>query len=186
MKMHLGNLRITLLLAVVTAFTVLGVSCNTDKCKTLICSNGAYCNMGNCICTAGYEGVSCSVPSRDKFVGDWMVFEKGSATFGAQYPISIVADSNIITSVWIYNFNDYFKKPILGTVSGFTLTIPNQQLEGKTIFGKGTISAVEGVTYVQYGAISMSYEVIDSITGQINDYGYNSLVDNSKPSTWNK
>jgi hypothetical protein len=186
MKMHLGNIRITLLLAIVAAFIVVDVSCNTDKCKTIICSNGSYCNMGSCICTAGYEGVSCSTPSRDKFVGNWMVYEKGSASFGAQYPISIVADSNIITDVWIYNFYDYFKAPILATISNFTITIPNQQLEGKTIFGKGYIYTPDGVTYDQYGAISMSYEVIDSATGQINDFGYNSLVDNSKSSAWNK
>ncbi len=176
------------ILAIGGTTLIISVSCNTDKCKTLVCAHGGYCQLGVCVCASGWEGPDCETESRAKFYGNWMVYEKGSSSFAAQYPISIVKDStsNVVTNVRIANFNNRFKGSVLGTVYHDILTIPNQELEGKIIFGKGNIYATDDVTYYQYGAIKMAYEVIDSITLQKDDYGYDAITDGSLISQWNK
>lgn len=50
--------------------TTLFVSCNGDKCKDVMCSNGGTCNEsdGSCNCAVGYEGENCETLSRAKFL----------------------------------------------------------------------------------------------------------------------
>jgi hypothetical protein len=173
-------------LATISAFTaVVYTSCNRDKCKTITCANGGVCNNGACICPSGYEGTNCEKVSREKFLGNWTVFEKGSATLAAQYPVSIEPTTEI-TDVVIKNFYNYFQTPIKASVSvtGDTLFIPNQQYEGKVLFG--ILSIQSNVTYGQYGSIEARYEIIDTATQKVNDFGYNAAIDNSDPSQWNK
>lgn len=172
-------------LATVAAFctVVYTSSCNQDKCKTIACANGGVCNDGACTCPSGYEGSNCEKVARDKFIGNWTVFEKGSITLAAQYPISI-EPAKEITDVVIKNFYNYFRTPIKATVQGDSLFIPNQQYEGKIVFGIAHIYT--NVTYGQYGAIEARYEVIDTATNKVNDFGYNQAIDGSDPSIWNK
>ncbi|MCF8451332.1 MAG: calcium-binding EGF-like domain-containing protein [Taibaiella sp.] len=171
-------------LATIAAFTaVVYTSCNRDKCKTIVCANGGVCNDGACTCASGYEGTNCEKVSRDKFLGNWTVFEKGSITLAAQYPISIEPTTDVYDVV-IKNFYNYFRTPIKATVVGDSLFIPNQQYEGKVLFGVGYIFS--NVTYGQYGAIEMRYSIIDTATQKVNDFGYNAAINNSDPSLWNK
>jgi hypothetical protein len=52
---------------------------------------------------------------------------------------------------------------------------------GKVVFGKGYIlSVAPGVN----NAISMRYEVIDVVSQVVDDFGYYSELDESKPSDW--
>lgn len=171
------------LVAVGALFTSLVTSsCNRDKCKTVVCAYNGVCNQGACTCQSGYEGSSCETITRNKYLGNWTVYEKGSTSNAAQYQVSIVA-ADKITDVAIINFNNYFTVPIKGTVKGDSIIIPNQQYDGKVLFGIGYIYS--NVTYGQFGAISLSYEVIDTATLRVDDYGYNA-VDLSDPSAWNK
>ncbi len=170
----------------VSAFTaVVYVSCNSDKCKTIICANGGVCNSGSCTCPSGYEGSNCETVTRKKFTGNWMVFEKGSNSLAAQYPITIT-EGESITFVNINNFyNFFFTKPIRAYVQGGDkLIIPPQYLQGKYIYGEGHIYS--NVTYGQYGGITMRYLVQDTLTLVKDDYGYEAPVDFSDPSAWNK
>jgi hypothetical protein len=173
---------ITSLAAVSTVLSIGYVSCNRDKCKTIVCANTGVCDGGKCICPSGYEGSNCETISRNKFLGNWRVFEKGSTSNAAQYGISIQA-SGKVTDVVIRNFNNFFETPVKGYVNGDTLTIPNQEMEGKVVFGNGYIYSTN--TYTQFGAISMTYEVIDTITNIPDDYGFYA-PDGSAPSAWNK
>jgi len=170
-------------LATFSAFSaVTYTSCNRDKCKTIVCANDGVCNNGTCVCPTGYEGSNCETVSRDKFLGNWTVFEKGTRTLPAQYAISL-QKSTLVTDVAIQNFNNYFQTLIKGIVYHDTLFIPNQQYEGKVLHGIGYIYS--SVTYGQFGAIQMRYEVIDTATNLVNDYGYYPQ-DASDPSHWNK
>jgi len=113
------------------------------------------------------------------------VFEKGNRTQAAQYDISVVTGTDI-TDVSIRNFYNYFRTPIKAVVHGShgdTLVIPNQQYEGKIVFGIGYITSSS--TYGQYGTITMRYEVVDTATHLVNDFGYY-YPDASDPSQWNK
>jgi hypothetical protein len=186
MKTPLKTILLSALATLMIFASVMYTSCNRDKCKTINCAHGGVCNSGICICPSGYSGTNCETITRQKFIGNWQVFEKGSITNAAQYPISIqasTAPNALITDVVIKNFYNYFTSSIKGIVSGDTLYIPNQQLEGKVIFGVGFIYT--NVTYGQYGSISMSYEVVDTATNIPNDFGYYP-PDLSAPSAWNK
>ena len=157
-------------------------SCNRDKCKTIVCAYGGVCNGGTCICPSGYEGTNCETEARLKFKGNWNVYEKGSRTQAAQYGVSIELGETP-TEVVILNLYNYFTTPIRATVSHDSLIIPNQQYQGKVVFGVGYMST--DVTYGQYGRIYMSYEVVDTATNIPNDFGYYA-PDGSEPSTWSK
>lgn len=171
-------------IATIAAFTaVVYTSCNRDKCRTINCAHGGVCNDGACTCPAGYEGTNCETIMRNKFLGNWHVLEKGSITLAAQYPVSI-EPTTLITDVVIKNFYNYFKTPVKATVKGDSIFIPNQQYEGKVLFGIGYIYS--STTYGQYGGISLRYEIIDTATQRVNDFGYNEALDHSKPSQWNK
>ena len=166
-------------------FTVIYTSCNVDQCKSIACANGGVCNHGSCTCPTGYEGPACETIARKKFTGNFRVFEKGSASLARQYPIDIVEDfDSPISYLLIHNCYNYFHAPIKAYAMGETLIIPNQQLEGKIIYGEGTIAY--DATYAQYGNISMRYVIQDSATQIIDDYGYESDADHSDPSAWNK
>jgi hypothetical protein len=172
-------------MAVVAAFISLTstTSCNRDKCKTIVCAHNGVCDGGICLCPAGYEGSNCETVSRDKFLGNWTVFEKGSVTNSAQYGVTIGPAADI-SHISITNFYNYFRTAVDGYIVRDTMYIPNQQYEGKLIFGIGYIYA--DVTYKQNAAILLRYEVIDTATQLVNDFGYNSVINASNPSMWNK
>ncbi len=176
-------------ISAIATFIIFGsfmyVSCNRDKCKTIVCAHNGVCNQGACICPSGYGGTNCETVLRQKFLGNWQVFEKGSTTNAAQYAISIVEGSKI-TDVKIINFYNYFTVPIKGYVAGVngdTLYIPNQQYQGKVTFGVGHIYS--STTYGAFGSLNMCYEVVDTATDIPNDFGYYP-ADLSAPSAWNK
>ena len=187
MKSRLKAIIFSTLATVFVFIAVFNISCTQDKCKSITCSNGGVCNTGSCTCPTGYEGTNCESLSRDKFTGNWNVFEKGSASLAAQYPIHILPASSdqLNTYVQIYNFyNHFFTGPILAYVDHETLYIPIQHIQGKIIYGQGTIYS--STTYGQYGGITMKYLVQDSVTLIKDDYGYEAPLDFSDPSQWNK
>jgi len=182
MKSPLKKILIPALVTISALFSMVYMSCKNDKCKTIVCAYGGVCNQGACICPSGYEGTNCETISNQKFLGNWQVFEKGSTTNAAQYEIAILVDTPV-TTVTITNFHNYFTSSVLAYVNHDTLTIPNQEMEGKVIFGVGYIYTSS--TYGQFGAISMRYEFIDTATGLVDDFGYYP-GDLSLPSAWNK
>jgi len=185
MKFTLKTILFSVTILLSALFTIVYTSCNVDQCKTIACANGGVCNHGSCACPTGYEGPECETISRKKFTGNFRVFEKGSASLARQYPIDIVEDTtSAISFLLINNCYNYFHTPIKAYANGLTLTIPNQHVEGKVIYGEGTISY--NTTYSQYGNISMRYVIQDSATEVIDDYGYETVADHSDPSAWNK
>ena len=153
-----------------------------DSCSGVTCLNGGACKGGICTCPSGYEGTNCETVSRDKFLGNWSAFEKGSITAASQYPVSIGSD-NGITGVVIANFFNYFTLPVHALIDNDTIILPNQQLQGKIVFGKGYIYS--NTTYGQFGSIHMAYEIIDTATAMVDDFGYDTS-DHSQASVWNK
>lgn len=158
-------------------------SCNPDKCKAISCAYGGTCAEGACKCQPGYEGNQCETITRKKYVGFWAVKEQGSVTPARQYPLSIENDT-AVTGVLIKNLYNYFStEKIHAYVQGDSLIIPNQQLMGKVVFGKGYITSVKNGTN---NAIVMRYEVIDVATQRVDDFGFYSDIDMSQPSQWEK
>lgn len=184
MKFTIKAIIISAITTISAMSAVFYTSCNTDRCKTIICANRGICNKGVCTCPTGYEGTNCETITRKKFTGNWSVFEKGSASLAKQYQVNVV-DGDGITFVNITNFYNFFHSPIKAyVVGGDRIVIPSQNLEGKIVFGEGTIHS--NVTYGQYGGITMRYIVQDTLTLQKDDYGYESALDFSDASDWNK
>ena len=171
-------------------FTIGYLSCSksptatTTSCKTYGCGTNGYCDSlaGLCHCLPGYEGVSCGTVSRQKFLGIWTVFEKGSISTAAQYTTSIESGTNP-QDIVIKNFFNLFLNPVNATASGDTIFIPYQSMQGKSIVGFGVGNS--DIAHGQFGTITMRYEIIDSVTGTKDDFGYEP-ADSSKPSIWNK
>ena len=156
-----------------------------DKCYGVTCLHAGTCSNGICNCTVGYEGKYCDTASRDKFLGNWLVTEKGSMSFATQYYVRIAEGDSLtaVINVVIENFYNYFTKPLNAYVKRDSIFIPTQNYQGKVVFGYGYCLAD---TFGSYNKIVMKYEVVDSATNLINDFGYNASVDHSLPSTWTK
>ena len=184
MKLSVKTIFLSGILTLSAFGAVVYTSCNKDKCMTIVCANRGVCNAGACTCASGYEGTNCETISRKKYTGEWSVFEKGTSSLAKQYPITITEAVDGITYLNIANFNNFFHFPVKAYIDGNNITIPNQQMEGKIIWGKGEISY--NVTYSQYSRITMRYVVQDMATLVKDDYGYESAIDFSDPSNWNK
>ena len=159
-------------------------SCKLDKCKSIVCAYGGSCEDGACKCQPGYQGPNCETITRTRFNGLWTVTEKGSNTPLRKYPLNIESNGKDVTVVYIQNLYNYFTVKIKANVDGDTLIIPNQQVMGKVVFGKGYIYTEKNGQ--DLSAISMRYEVIDTATGLVDDFGYYYAVDSSMPSSWIK
>src|SRR4051812_3063461 len=120
MKARLKTISFSAIVTVAAFFSVVYFSCNRDKCKTIVCAHYGVCNDGVCICPSGYEGSNCETVSREKFLGNWTVYEKGSTSVANQYPITISA-AKPITDVVIKHFYNYFKADISAVVHGDTI-----------------------------------------------------------------
>jgi hypothetical protein len=184
MKNTVKPVLFTAIITISAFFAVLySSSCKEDKCKSVACAYGGSCDQGVCKCLPGYSGPNCETIMRKKFIGLWQVHEQGSVTPDRQYPISI-ENGGEVPNVLFRNYYNYFSPAkITATINGDTITIPNQQVMGKVIFGKGYIYTTPAGPYT---GISMRYEVIDSATQMVDDFGYYEELDNSKPSIWSK
>jgi len=131
--------------AIITLCVLAGFhSCKKDKCRSLLCYNSGTCYEGTCTCGIGYEGATCQITSRNKFIGNWSATEQlttGEVTH--QYAVSISEGNEGINSVIITNLlNSAALSPIRATITNGTgLYIPAQQLAGNMVYGSGTISS---------------------------------------------
>ena len=185
-----ATLKPVILSAVVTLsalFAIIYTSCTKDKCQAIACAHGASCNQGACICQPGFTGTNCETATKDKFLAQWGVQEQGSVTAASQYALNIVK-TNSDTVVYIQNLFNYFNKNITAYVHNDTLIIPNQQLMGYVVFGKGYIYSTP--LYGANSAIAMSYEVVDTASAApnqwVDDFGYYTVIDHSSASIWTK
>lgn len=184
MKSLLKSLLIYTLSTLSVGYVAFMSSCTQDKCKSIACAYGGSCDEGRCKCLPGYEGTNCETITRNKFMGGWQVHEKGLVSPDRQYPIAIEADKEV-TTVWLKGIYNYFTgKSVKAYIQGDSIIIPNQQVLGKVIFGKGILHS--SPVYGPNTAITLYYEVIDVGTGLVDDFGVNAAIDNSTPSQWIK
>lgn len=124
----------------VASMTMVFTSCNNDECKDVVCENGGTCNStdGSCGCPAGYEGSTCAILSRDKFIGTYSGTETctdGNDTYGIT--ISTNSDPVKFTISNLYNDNLI----AIASADGNSFTIPSQTAAaGVTASGSGTIT----------------------------------------------
>jgi len=173
--MKSNSIILTVLVAIIAISTI---SCSKNKCKTITCANGGVCNSGICTCATGYEGANCETLSRDKFFGNWSVFEPAGISDAGQFDLSIVESGNQANTLSIINMHNLLP-PVSAYVIGDNIFIPNQKVGIYTVFGAGVRSS--SVTYGQYSSTIMSYEILEG-TSIVACYGYN----NTPYSQWGK
>lgn len=123
-----------------------------DPCLNVKCLNGGTCASGLCNCATGYEGDSCSIVSRTKFLGNWTAKDSFNNTATGTYTAAISAATEI-TGVFIGNFSKgFFLADVKATISGNTLTIQRQQPDNDTFFvtGSGTYNPGANTISIQY------------------------------------
>lgn len=136
-------------LAAIAALSLALVACESDPCKdaTDRCLNGAECDAvdGGCLCAAGYEGDSCSVVSRTRFIGDYTAKEVatvGGISYDTDYTLVIKTASASLDKILIEQLSaDASGNSITATVSGSTFTAP----DGSKVTVDGLIYEVRGL-----------------------------------------
>jgi len=176
---------ITILAGLFTTY----ISCNkinspriTTVIKCVTCDNGGQCINDTCRCPTGWEGTGCETMVIQKFLGEWSVTEKGSSSPNQNYIIEIDGNSGYLTSVTIFNLFNNASIMLQANVSGDTLYIPIQTIDGHMFVGIGYIHS--NPVFITDGKITMRYMVTNTVTGAINDFGYSSSTDSS--SQWVK
>ena len=188
MKFNARALYLSLIFSLTAFSAVFYVSCrpsgNDDACQAIACAHGGTCAKGSCICPTGYEGANCEITTRDRFLGGWRVAEKGTVTAYREYQVAIEANSTDAAHINLKNLYNYFTLPVQAYVIKDSIFIPNQQLQGKVVFGVGYIDTVG--TSNTANQIVLRYEVVDSATQMVDDFGYYEMLDGSLPSSWAK
>lgn len=178
-------LKISLSAAFATLATLSVTSCETDKCKAIVCANGSVCEEdGSCTCPVGYEGERCETESRARYRGTWTVDEDGTVSNVNRYPVSIENREGVIDQVQIRNFNNQLNAVVYATVVKDSIFIaPQSYMVGaveKTVMGYGVADPTK--FYGNHGSITMYYRVTTS-EGVTDDFGYRG---SGQPSIWVK
>lgn len=92
------------------------LACTSDPCKNTDCKNG-FCNDGVCDCQPFYEGESCEIEARQKFIGNW----SGKGTTQGQTANTNVSISKGQTEK-IFVFDGYDIEAELITNTSFDIT----------------------------------------------------------------
>jgi uncharacterized membrane protein len=171
MKARLKTIAISAFFAIAAFVTVTYSSCNSDKCKAIVCAYNGVCKDGACICAAGYEGTQCEIVTREKYKGVWNVFEKGTYTETTQYQISIDYGADM-TKMVINGFNNNITQPVNIRINGDEITIPQQTISGYEIQGKGILKY--DAYYAKHGQLTVRYTIRDLSNNMTNDFGVNS------------
>jgi hypothetical protein len=142
------NIILSALLTIAAFGTITYTSCNKDKCKDVVCSNGGTCDTetGNCMCATGYEGTTCETEIRAKFLKTWAASDVKTTTSTTFTYSSTVAKGTTVTDILIGGFSkNFFDHDVKATVSGNTITIASQapDNDGYTVSGTGSYNATD-------------------------------------------
>ncbi|MEP7128503.1 MAG: hypothetical protein ABI729_06535 [Chitinophagales bacterium] len=166
-RRHKNFHRYFLISLLLFAGTALVFQSCSDKCKKIICYNGALCLDGYCGCTPGFEGEDCGLEVREKFLGTYNVSDNCSVTGNATYTANIGAIDTSVTMVGIANFNGDFANLVTAVISGNNITIPIQtpDLNGRVVSGTGIFSG--GSTIIWNYTIISSSGVSNNCTNSV-------------------
>lgn len=192
MKFPFNALITAVLIAAISVISIISCTKDNTKSTTIIkcvtCDNGGLCINDTCRCPAGYEGVTCQTLSRNKYIGSWVVQERGTRTSFSQYTLNINSAFGVanVTIYGLYDYYPYYGTSFTGDINGDSIFIPSQRfntgggIDSDVIVGKGYFTPG---TSGQFPVITVRYMVTNTYTGAINDFGYNNPIDS--PSVWN-
>ena len=141
-----------LIAACVTVALATGISsCNTDKCKDVVCQNDGTCVEGTCDCAPGYFGNFCA----SSMAGSYSAAENGSSSGAATFVAGVTFTGSTAS---FSNFYGVFVNKVNATIDGTTITIASQEPDADKFFvsGSGTITTNAAGKVI----ISITYTVI--------------------------
>lgn len=144
-------------------------SCNTDKCKDVVCQNDGTCLEGVCDCATGYEGEFCETKANAKWVGTWGVNETCNGTAGSPYSVIVTASTNP-SNISMQDLGNYSctsgSYNVPATVSGNTVTVSGTVCS--TAFsGTGTLNSAGNSISMTYTATYGSPSTTDNCTATL-------------------
>lgn len=124
------------------------VSCNTDKCKDVVCKNGGTCLEGTCDCATGYYGSFCDSTYSTKLTGSYTCNETcPGVVAGANWSSIVSISSTTATNVVVTNFGNSGVSATLSVADG-TVTVNPFTVGSFNVTGSGTYSGnVISITY---------------------------------------
>ncbi len=148
-----------------------GNGTNYTKVKCVTCLNGGSCIKDTCSCLPGYEGQYCQTGSANKFCDSWHVLETGSISQFRSY-VAYISQGNNRTSVMLDNIYLIGGFSVNANIIRDSIFINDQPLGSRRIIGIGKITTDSGS--VQYNKINLFYKITDTLTMQVDDFGFNS------------
>lgn len=101
------------------------------------------------------EELTESLNPRDNIIDTWKCLETDASRGTDSFLVEIEEDAANASGIEIYNFNHLGDNFVVeATVSGYSISIPSQEVDGFTIRGNGTIDT-------GYDEITLSYSVDD-------------------------
>ncbi len=177
MKKPFKYFPVVILLLSIMLISVCIVSCdknnaaNYTKVKCVTCLNGGSCIRDTCQCIVGYEGQYCEISSAPKYFGSWRVSENGSISGYMTYQGYMSRGSNR-SELIIQNIGDGSSNTIIANINRDSIFIPDQLMVNKRIVGIGKIYKDSQTT--QYNTINLAYMLTDTLTLEVDDFGYKS------------
>lgn len=162
------NIAFSALLTLGAFSAVTYTACNKDACKDVVCNNGGTCVDGSCQCAAGFEGVTCDVQSRSRFltsgtVATWVVGLGQDGCYNPGYNMTIGPGANA-DEITITNFAGYGATAI---VTGVKVNGMAFSKTGTVTAGAVTLSNISGTINSASNEITFSYTAADA-NGPIN------------------
>jgi hypothetical protein len=119
--------------------------------------------LASCATDETEEPTPTTTDAREKFHGNWAVSEN-STDFGPSTYNCTITDSSVSPYVFIaylYGFN----KKIYSSVSGNSITIPVQIIQGQNVSGNGTLVNADQINLTYYVKTSSTHS--DTITATL-------------------
>jgi hypothetical protein len=134
-KLSMKRWKLSLLTLSLIAFVfgiVLFSACEKDPCTDLKCKNGSACTEGFCRCPTGYEGAECEIKTSSRVLGTFIGYNHCNDLPALNDTLDVrqVAEPNIVA------FSLRHSNPtevMQGTVVGYTIVVPDQQVNNYTI-----------------------------------------------------
>lgn len=115
--------------------------------------------LASCATDETEEPTPATTDAREKFHGNWTVAEN-SNDFGTSTYNCTITDSSVspyIFIAYLYGFN----KKIYSSVSGNSITIPVQTIQGQNVSGNGTLVNADQINLTYYvRTTSVHYDTI--------------------------
>lgn len=89
---------------------------NIRPCDQVTCLNGGTCIDGQCLCSAGFEGINCAIKWNEKFVGTYLASDACYSLNNGYYDMSISAVPNYADKIQLTEIGVFCPNTVLTAI----------------------------------------------------------------------